>query len=124
MSSFSIRSKERLSTCHPDLIRLFDAVIKDRDCTVLEGHRSEGRQRQLLKEGKTKTLKSNHLYSPSLAIDVVPYPIDWGDKDAQYKFASRVFDKAMRLGIRVRWGGWFKAPNDEIFYDSPHWEII
>lgn len=123
-NKFSKTSEERLNTCHPDLIRLFTAVLKDRDCTILEGHRSRQRQEQLLLDGKTKTLKSNHLHSPSLAVDVMPYPIDWDDRDAQYKFATRVFDKAMRMGIRVRWGGWFKAPGDKIFYDSPHWEII
>ena len=119
MNSFSNKSKERLDTCHPDLIRLFNAVLKDKDCTILEGHRSRLRQEKLLVEGKTQTLRSNHLHSPSLAVDVMPYPIDWDDRLGQHEFATMVYDKAIELGIKVRWGGRFKN-----FYDAPHWEIL
>lgn len=116
---FSDTSQAKLDGCHPDLIRLFTAVLKDRDCTILEGHRSRQRQEQLLIDGKTKTLKSNHLYEPSLAVDVMPYPIDWDDRLGQHEFATLVYRKAIELGIRVRWGGNFKS-----FYDAPHWEIL
>lgn len=119
MPKFSTKSQEKLNTCHPDLIKLFEDVIQYRDCTILEGHRTRERQEQLLIEGKTKTLKSNHLYTPSLAVDVMPYPIDWEDTEEQHKFATFVYSRAMVLGIKVRWGGNFKG-----FYDAPHWEII
>jgi peptidoglycan L-alanyl-D-glutamate endopeptidase CwlK len=77
------------------------------------------RQKELYREGKTKTLGSNHLPLPSKAADVMPYPIDWEDIAGQHEFATKVYAKAMELGIRVRWGGNFKT-----FYDAPHWEII
>ncbi len=40
MPQFGRRSKEQLSSCHPDLQKLFNEVIKHYDCTILEGHRS------------------------------------------------------------------------------------
>lgn len=119
MPSFSTSSKEKLNTCNRDLKRLFNEVIKYHDCTILEGRRSPERQKQLFNEGKTKTLVSNHLPLPSDAADVMPYPIDWEDVARQHGFATEVYNIAMKMGIRVRWGGNFKN-----FYDAPHWEII
>lgn len=109
---------------HPDLIRLFEEVVKGFDCTVLQygGKRTLELQAQLVANGVSKTMNSNHLTGN--ALDIVPYPVDWEDRERQYQFASFVFDTAMRMGIRVRWGGWFRAPGNKIFYDSPHWEMI
>ena len=119
MPKFSKSSKDKLQTCHDDLILLFNAVIEEHDCSVLEGHRRMERQKKLFREGTTKTLASNHLSMPSKAVDVMPYPIQWDDIEGQHMFATAVFSKAMEMGIRVRWGGSFKS-----FYDAPHWEII
>ena len=119
MPSFYTLSKQRLDTCHPDLIRLFEEVVKHYDCTILEGHRTMERQKELFRSGASKTLASKHLTSPSVAVDVVPYPIDWEDKERQLEFATYVYDIAMKMGIRVRWGGRFRN-----FYDSPHWELL
>ena len=119
MPEFSFKSKERLNTCHEDLIRLFQDMIICTDCSILEGHRTMERQKELFKQGKTKTLGSKHLSLPSNAVDVMPYPIDWADLEGQHLFATKVYAKAMELGIKVKWGGNFKN-----FYDAPHWEII
>lgn len=124
MAAFGNTSRQRMEGVHPKLVRLFERVVRDFDCTVLKdgGLRTLERQSELVAEGVSKTMNSNHLTGN--ALDIVPYPVDWDDKERQYKFASFVFDTAMRMGIRVRWGGWFRAPGNEIFYDSPHWEII
>lgn len=119
MPEFSIKSKEKLNTCNEDLKRLFNEVIKYHDCTIIEGHRTMERQKELYREGKSKTLESNHLPLPSNAVDVMPCPIKWDDLEGQHMFATYVYNKAMELGIRVRWGGNFKS-----FYDAPHWETI
>lgn len=119
MPSFSQSSKDKLATCHSDLQRLFSEVISKYDCSVLEGHRTMERQKELFREGKSKTLGSNHLSVPSNAVDVMPYPIDWDDTEGQRVFANHVYQIAMDLDIRVRWGGEFKN-----FYDAPHWELI
>jgi peptidoglycan L-alanyl-D-glutamate endopeptidase CwlK len=41
MPQFGKDSLTKLSTCHPDLQKLFNEVIKHYDCTILEGHRSD-----------------------------------------------------------------------------------
>ena len=62
MPRFGKRSRENLSTCHEDLQKVFNEVIKHVDCSVLEGHRDERKQEKLFSEGKTKVdyTMSNH----------------------------------------------------------------
>jgi len=54
MAKFSKRSKDKLITCHPKLQTLFHEVIKNYDYTIIEGHRSNKRQDDLLHQGKSK----------------------------------------------------------------------
>lgn len=121
MPSYSQKSKNKLATADDKLQHLFNEVIKHIDCTILEGHRSEKRQNQLLVEGRTKARfpHSNHNCNPSKAVDVVPYPIDWNDKKRFDLFASFVKGVAAGIGIKIRWGGDFKN-----FYDAPHFELM
>ena len=128
MPKFGKRSKSKLETCDQRLQDVFNEVIKYRDCSVLEGHRSEERQNQLFEEGKTKVKYPNgrHNSNPSLAVDVTPYPIDWDDRERQTLFAGFVIGVASQMGIRLRWGGdWnmnFEV-DDNQFDDFPHFEI-
>jgi len=121
MPNFSNASKSKLLTTDVKLQQLFNEVIKHVDCTVLEGHRNQERQDQLFRQGKTKAKypKSKHNSYPSKAIDVVPYPIDWNDKQRFEVFASFVKGLAIGMGINIRWGGDFKS-----FYDAPHFELV
>ena len=128
MPRFGKRSKQRLSTCDERLQEVFNEVIKYVDCSVLEGHRGKERQNQLYKEGKTKVTypKGRHNASPSLAVDVAPYPIDWNDRERFTLFAGFVIGMANRMGYTLRWGGdWnmnFEV-NDNKFDDFPHFEM-
>ena len=128
MASFGKSSKKRLATCHEDLQKVFNEVIKYVDCSVLEGHRSEERQNKLFEEGKTKVKypKGRHNSSPSLAVDVTPYPVDWDDRERQTLFAGFVIGIARSMDIRLRWGGdWdmdFEVM-DNRFDDFPHFEL-
>ena len=129
MPRFGKRSKERLSSCHEDLQDLFNEVIKHVDCSVLEGHRSAERQDKLFDEGKTKVKypKGRHNASPSNAVDVVPYPIDWDDRERFHLFAGFVLGIAYSMDISLRWGGdWnmnFEV-DDNKFDDFPHFELV
>jgi len=129
MAKFGKKSKERLATCHEDLQKVFNEVIKYVDCSVLEGHRSEERQNKLFKEGRTKVKypKGRHNSSPSRAVDVTPYPVDWDDRERQTLFAGFVLGIARSMDIRLRWGGdWdmdFQVM-DNRFDDFPHFELI
>ena len=128
MAKFGRKSKERLATCDERLQKVFNEVIKVVDCSILEGHRDEERQNKLFKEGKTKVTypKGRHNASPSLAVDVVPYPIDWHDRERFHLFSGFVLGLARGMGITLRWGGdWnmnFEV-DDNKFDDFPHFEL-
>ena len=120
MYKFGKTSAARLATCHPDLQRLFNEVIKEIDCTILCGHRTEAEQFKAFKEGNSKLLwpNSKHNSNPSMAVDVGPWPLDWNDVKAFEKLAEVVKRKANELNIQIRWGGDWKR-----FVDRPHWEL-
>ena len=128
MAKFGRKSRERLATAHPDLQKIFNEVIKYVDCSVLEGQRDERTQDRLFEEGKTKVRYplGRHNSKPSRAVDVVPYPVDWDDRERFTLFAGFVLGMANRMGINLRWGGdWnmnFKV-NDNKFDDFPHFEL-
>jgi peptidoglycan L-alanyl-D-glutamate endopeptidase CwlK len=128
MAKFGRRSRERLKTCDNRLQLIFNEVIKHVDCSVLEGHRSEERQNSLFDEGKTKVKYPNgrHNASPSRAVDVVPYPIDWDDRERFHLFAGFVIGIAKGMDINLRWGGdWNQnfEVDDNQFDDFPHFEL-
>ena len=129
MPHFGTRSKRNLKTCDQRLQNIFNEVIKHIDCSVIEGHREEERQNKLYEEGKTmvKFPDGRHNASPSRAADVVPYPIDWTDRERFTLFAGFVkgIAKAM-YNIDLRWGGdWDNdwEVSDNRFDDFPHFEI-
>ena len=128
MPRFGKTSKKKLATCHEDLQKVFNEVIKKVDCSVLEGYRNEARQNKLYEEGKTKVHypKGRHNASPSRAVDVVPYPVDWNDRERFHLFSGFVLGVAYRMGINLRWGGdWnmnFEV-DDNKFDDFPHFEL-
>lgn len=136
MPHFSDESRKKLSSCDVRLQHLFNEVIKHVDCTILEGHRSEERQRQLLAEGATKVERSRHNSKPSMAVDVAPYPIDWGNSGTSAQrlaavqrfiyFGGFVKGLASYIGIPVRWGGDWNQNHvfgDQTFNDYVHFEL-
>jgi peptidoglycan L-alanyl-D-glutamate endopeptidase CwlK len=106
MPSFGTKSQTILATCHPDLQEVCNAVIPHYDFSVIEGHRSNSRQDELFRQGKSKLQggESKHNHSPSLAVDIVPYPIDWEDTERFYLLAGFIFQAAKELGIELRGG--------------------
>lgn len=134
MPVFSEASLQKLNTCHPDLIRLFTEVIKYYDCTVVYGYRNEQEQNEAYEKGNSKLPfpRSNHNKSPSMAIDVLPYPIDWKNKERIILFAGFVLGIAEMLHMlgaiahKVRWGGDWNQNHDskdESFFDGAHFEL-
>jgi len=136
MPKFSARSFTKLSTCHIDLQVLFYEVVKTFDCTILQGYRNEADQNAALAAGKSKLAypKSKHNFKPSLAVDVVPYPLpDWS-KVVDFVYfggyvmgiAQMLFDSG-KMTHRIRFGGDFNRNqriSDSSFYDCVHFEII
>lgn len=128
MPSFSQTSKDRLATCDARLQRVFNEVIKHFDCKVLQGHRGQAEQDKAFAEGASqkKWPNGNHNSMPSKAVDVVPYPVDWTDRERMTLFAGFVIGIAQGMGIDIRWGGdWNENTKvkDNSFDDLPHYEV-
>ena len=130
---FSRKSIKELETCHPDLQRLFKEVIKQFDCSVIGGHRSNEQQNEFFKKGYTKLKggQSKHNLKPSRAVDVCPYHekkpnIDWECLGNFYVFAGYVLGVADQMDIKIRWGGSWNGSYDvriNKFNDLPHFQL-
>lgn len=129
MPTFSAISEERLKTCDPRIQQVMREVIKLFDCMVIEGHRNEADQNRAFAQGKSekKWPDGKHNKYPSLAIDVMPYPINWKDIKRLCYFAGYVMATALQMGIKLRWGYDWDGDtdlNDQTFNDGPHFEIM
>jgi len=129
MPQFSARSLSRLDTCEQDLQDVFEEVIKHFDCTILCGHRGEEEQNKafVLRRTKVQFPNSKHNSIPSKAVDAVPYPINWNDRERMTYFAGFVKGVAASKGIKIRWGGdWDQDTEvmDNGFDDLPHFELV
>ena len=128
MPSFSQTSKDRLATCDARLQQVFNEVVKYFDCTVLCGHRNQADQDAAFASGKSqkKWPNGNHNSMPSKAADVMPFPIDWNDRERMTLFAGFVLGIAQGMGIDIRWGGdWNENTQvkDNSFDDLVHFEV-
>lgn len=128
MPNFGTQSRRNLEGVHPDLVRLFEEVVKHFDCMVLEGYRDADRQEKLYKEGHSRVHypNSKHNSNPSRAVDVAPYPVNWQDVSRFYYFGGFVKGVALGLGISIKWGGDWNSDTevrDQRFNDLPHFEL-
>lgn len=114
-------SRQKLQTCHSDLIRLIEAVAAEEKCAVICGFRGRHEQEQAYREGKSKAKfgQSKHNLKPSMACDIVPLPLDWNDIPAFEKLGEKIMAKAKELGISIRWGRDFTN-----LKDYPHFELV
>lgn len=125
---YSDRSLKNLEGIHPDLRRVIDRALQESpiDFIVIEGVRTEERQKELFEQGFTKTMNSKHLTGH--AVDLWPIDPktekavsgrDNGRLWALYKqLAPAVKDAAKGLGVEIVWGGDWKK-----FRDGPHFQI-
>ena len=128
MPSFGTTSAARLSTCDRQLQELFERVVQTFDCSIICGTRDKAEQDRVFAEGlsKAKWLESPHNYSPSFAVDALPYPIDWGDRERMTYFAGYVKATAVNMAIPLIWGGdWDDDTEvrDNKFDDLVHFEL-
>jgi len=123
---FSKKSLDKLHECHPLLQTVMLGVIKRFDISVLCGHRGEAEQNAEHAGGnsKLKWPASKHNKTPSEAVDVVPYPINWQDT-ARFEAMGQVvlqcweeIPKEDRHGWELVWGKTFKG-----LVDYPHFEV-
>ena len=165
MPSYGKKSMAGIMSCERDIQVTMHEVIKVYDHSVIFGHREAELQFELFQKGrkfvgspgeeqnpakwvvvdpkKVVTYrdgferKSEHNYYPSRAIDIAPYPINWGNEQTQigrfYQLSGivltinkRLYDegKVTRL---LRWGGDWDSDGDftdQRFHDLPHYELI
>ncbi len=136
MPNFSSLSAERLFTCDVRLRRLFNKVVQHRDCSILEGKRSQIVQDEHFAAGRSKVKwpDGKHNKSPSEAVDASPYPIPknwgadhWKDMVIFYEFAAIVRYEASLMGVKIRWGGDWDGDGDyrdQSFDDLVHFELV
>ncbi len=119
-------SLERLGTCHPDLQKLVCDVAQRidegdlvtagiADITVLCGFRGEAEQNEAFGKGRSRLRwpDSWHNRSPARAVDIAPYPVDWGDEESFLVLRGYVLARAAALGIKI----------GVIPWDMPHYQL-
>jgi peptidoglycan L-alanyl-D-glutamate endopeptidase CwlK len=125
------RSRQLLTGLHPDLVRVLEEAIKGFDFTITSGHRGLQEQQRLYAQGRTAAgrvvtycdgldRRSNHQESPSRAVDLAPWPVDWTDEARFLALGAHMLLTAKRLGVPLTWGGSWKGTKR----DLPHFEIV
>jgi len=120
MRKYSTRSLKNLKGIHPDLRRVIDRALQDSplDFIVIEGLRTESRQRELVASGASQTMNSRHLTGH--AVDLLPIgpngpAFDW---PLYHKLGPAVKSAAEAEGVDVEWGGDWTS-----FKDGPHFQL-
>lgn len=129
MAKFGAASLAAIATLHPDLQRLCFAAIHDIDFKVICGHRDEAAQERAFQEHRSDKHwpDSKHNGVPSKAMDVMPCPEDWEDRERFCFLAGVLVEKARQLGIKLRWGNdWDMDMNfkEHKLHDLPHLELV
>jgi hypothetical protein len=110
MPKLSAASQTRLAGAHPQLRKLFAACAADPNCppfAVLDSQRGRQAQEKAFALGRSKAHfgQSAHNWSPAIAVDVAPYPVNWTKLERFKALGAFVTAKAKALGIPVSWGG-------------------
>jgi len=144
----SQRSLDRLEGVKPELVEVVNRAIEITtvDFGVIEGLRSEERQKELVAKGASKTMKSKHLTGD--AVDLMAYLDGRGcwEIPVYEPIADAMKQAAIECGVPIRWGGAWSVSNLEdwdgdageamdsyidlrrsqgkkIFLDCPHFEL-
>lgn len=144
----SPRSIKRLEGVDSKLVEVvqYAITVSKIDFAVTEGVRTMARQRELLKQGATQTLKSKHL--DGRAVDLMAYigtRPSW-ELNLYDDIADAVKEAAIKIGVPIRWGGAWTVPDitkwtgtmqaaqdsyidlrrkqgKRVFLDGPHFEL-
>ena len=116
----SQRSLSKLDGAHPKLVEVVKLAITKSplDFSISEGLRTVERQKELVAQKKSQTMKSRHLVGEAVDICVlVDGKANW-DFDNHRIVASVFKDCAAELGVKITWGGeWVTLK------DGPHFQI-
>ena len=145
----STRSQERLMGVEPELKEVVYEAIKVTkiDFGVIEGLRTEEKQKQLVEAGASQTMKSKHL--EGRAVDLMAYIGGRGSWELNVydEIADAMKEAAVKVDVAVRWGAaWTvsdirswegtmeeamlhyvdirRGQNKRPFIDAPHFELM
>ena len=145
----STKSQERLIGVEPELKEVVYEAIKVTkiDFGVIEGLRTEEKQKQLVESGASQTMKSKHL--EGRAVDLMAYIGGRGSWELNVydEIADAMKEAAVKVDVAVRWGAaWTvtdirewegnmeEAMNSYVdtrrsqgrrpFIDAPHFELM
>ncbi len=128
--SLGSASRSKLVGVHPDLVRVVERAIQltSIDFKLTEGLRTVERQRQLVREGKSKTMNSRHLTGHAIDFAaLVGGQVNW-DFQHYLTIAEAFFKAAKELGVAIRWGGSWNTSTAgwqaTRFKDGPHVELV
>jgi peptidoglycan L-alanyl-D-glutamate endopeptidase CwlK len=119
------KSRKLLTKLHPDLARVVirAATLSKVDFIVTCVARSVAEQREMVRKGASKTMKSRHIPGAngySHAVDVAPVidgKVRW-DWPPFYKIADAMKAAAKAEKIPIEWGGDWVS-----FKDGPHFQL-
>jgi peptidoglycan L-alanyl-D-glutamate endopeptidase CwlK len=114
------RSRARHEGVHPDLVRVVERAIEITpvDFTVIEGRRTKTRQRQRVKIGAARTMRSRHLTGHAVDLALwVDGTVRW-DWPLFNPIAKAMKQAAKEMSVPIRWGGDWKR-----FKDGPHFQL-
>ncbi|WP_454889543.1 M15 family metallopeptidase [Serratia quinivorans] len=116
----SQKSEDKLAGVNPDLVQVvrLALTLSPVDFGITEGLRTVERQKEMVRTGKSQTMKSRHITGH--AVDVVAYigaDISW--EWNYYAQIAKAFKLAgSQLGIPIEWGGDWKT-----LKDGPHFQL-
>ena len=107
----SQKSLDKLQGVDERLVRVVKRAIAitNMDFTVGEGVRSLERQKVLVIQGKSQTMKSKHLVGLAVDLWVLKDGVITWDKQVYIDFAPIMKQAAKEEGVEIRWGGDFKS---------------
>jgi peptidoglycan LD-endopeptidase CwlK len=120
LRKFSERSKAKLQGVDPRLVKVAEIALQRSpfDFGITEGLRTAERQRQLVAEGKSQTLRSRHLLGRAIDFVVlINGKANW-DLENYEKVAKVFLDVGKELGIELEAGAFWKT-----FKDGPHIQL-
>lgn len=120
MPSFGTNSRKHRDSCEEELKKVLNEAIKSFDFSCIWGHRGMEAQNKAFNEGHStkRWPNSKHNRFPSSAFDVIPYPKGFDASHGEfYEMATYIMQSAIKLGVRVRWGGHWKNPKDMAHFE-------
>lgn len=123
---FSQRSEGNLNGVNPNLVKVIRRALEltPVDFIVIEGMRTQARQKELVATGKSQTMNSRHLTGN--AVDIIPVNTTWNIEEFK-PLLKAVKQAADEQGLKLRFGINWKddpfLPIETRFIDAPHIEI-